>query len=99
VLCVASTTASSDGLSAALERAVTYAHTLDPDACLKQLLAPQGVQPDGAAERWQFRFELPTARATPFPPPGSELGTGVAEGRLPCAGLSGVWREERRRAS
>lgn len=49
--------------SAALERAVSYAHTLDPDACLKQVLAPEGVQPDGAARRWQFRFELPTARA------------------------------------
>jgi hypothetical protein len=109
--------------SAALERAVTYAHTLDPDACLKQLAAPEGVQPDGAARRWQFRFELPTARAvlacdwfldgdaragrfgrerfearaTPFPPPGSELATGVAEGRLPYAGLSRAWREERRR--
>lgn len=109
--------------SAALERAVSYAHTLDSDACLKQVLAPEGVQPDGAARHWQFRFELPTARAnldgnwfldgdaragrfgrerfearaTPFPPPGSELAAAVADGRLPYSALSRAWREERRR--
>lgn len=50
-------------VSAALERAVQRAQALDRDACLKQVLAPQGTQPDGAASRWQFHFELPKARA------------------------------------
>lgn len=49
--------------AAALERAVHHAHTLDRNACLKQLVAPKGTQSDGAAQRWEFRFELPEARA------------------------------------
>ncbi len=50
-------------VSVALERAVQQAQVLDRDACLKQVLAPQGTQPDGAAVRWQFHFELHRARA------------------------------------
>jgi hypothetical protein len=49
--------------SVALERAAPQAQALDRDARLKQVLAPQGTQPDGAAARWQFHFELPHARA------------------------------------
>jgi len=49
--------------SVALERAAQQAQALDRDARLKQVLAPQGTQPDGAASRWQFHFELPRARA------------------------------------
>jgi hypothetical protein len=50
-------------VSAALERAVQQAQALGRDACLKQVHAPQGTQPDGAASRWQFHFDLPRARA------------------------------------
>jgi hypothetical protein len=49
--------------SVAIERAAQQAQALDRDARLKQVLAPQGTQPDGAASRWQFHFELPRARA------------------------------------
>lgn len=109
--------------SHALERAFPIAQRLDEDPRLKRVTAPQGTAADGAARRWTFFFELPTARAklmcdwyldgdtsagrfgrecldsraTPFPPPDSELARGVAAGALSYALLATAWREERRR--
>lgn len=50
--------------SHALERVFHVAQRFDTDPRLKRVEAPQGVAADGAARRWTFDFELPTARAT-----------------------------------
>lgn len=51
---------------------------------------------DGSASG-RFGREVLTLQATPFPPPGSVLAQGIAEGRLRYARLGRVWKEERRR--
>lgn len=53
---------------------------------------------DGDAAAGRFGREVLSVRATPFPPPGSVLAQGVAEGKLLYARLGRVWQDERRRA-
>lgn len=47
----------------AFEIALSEARELDRGACLKLITAPDGLNPNGAASRWEFFFDLPMRRA------------------------------------
>src|SRR5262245_61830009 len=47
----------------AFELARRVAEELDHEACLKLIVAPDGVRADGTSTLWEFFFDLPARRA------------------------------------